>query len=262
LDDCNWDLLAIIANLDASGGDVSNKLSLGETLFTGNGAAGTATIVYPRAKGNITFISGQSEDAALVNWRFRDQANMQNWTGGTVFQGGQTEACEIDKRIARCNIPVDTGSQLVSTITNAAAKLDGIVLGIGKNGRMPKISGSPFGPLPPGAMWVEGTTAHTSTADTWVQGAVTLPDYTLDRQRRYAILGVAVHGASLMAWRLRGYTGDNAPGSIGGDTDQLNCPVFFDAPHPTFHGKDGFKLETLCSAGDTASAGMYLLLPL
>lgn len=261
---CNWDLLALIADIDASGGDVAMKLSLGETLYSGNAAAGSATIVYPRAKGNIVAFAGQSEDGALVNYRFRDQSYMQNFLGGALFQGGQTEACEIDKRVGRCNIPIGTGGQLAGTMTNAAQKLDGIVLMLGKDGTLPEFSGHPFGKLPPGAFWVEANGTTTATADTWTNAPLTFPDYVHDREKHFKILGAVFEGATMLAWRFRFKTGpdvENCPGFIGGDTDQLNCPVYF-SHCPEYVGDNPPSIEILCSAGDTAQVGMILLAPI
>jgi hypothetical protein len=258
---CGWDLFAFAVNLDGSGGDASTKMAAGETLFTGNAAAGSATVVYPRAPGNITAFTGVSEDGALVNYRVRDQANMQNWLGGTAFQGADAEASPIDQRIGRCNIPLDMGSQLVATLTNAAAKCDGVLLAIGKNGVHPTFKGEPFGPLPPNTFWIEISSGTTATADTWTSCTLTIPDYTFDRHKRYRILGSLCYGATMLAYRFRFKTGpdvENAPGFYAGNSDQLNTPVFFSHP-PEFDGDNPPTIEVLCTAGDTAQTGMMLV---
>lgn len=256
-----WDLLAMVANIDASGGDVACKLSLGENLYSGNGAAGAATQVYPRSDGVITAYFGISEDGALTNYRWHKTTD-PNWAGGSVFLVGQTEISSSGwhQMIARCSYPVLKGDVLEAVMTNGAAKLDGPCFIIGYGGK-PKVSPEPFGDIPEGAVWYEVTTAHTATADTWTAGNATFPELNLKRDKRYKIYGAVFSGATLEAYRFIAKTGDWAgyrPGFIGGDTDLLNAPVFFSEP-PVFEGITGLQIDTLCSAGDTAGYGALLI---
>jgi hypothetical protein len=250
---CAWDLIAFGTNLDGSGGLVAQKLAAGETKYTGNGAAGAATQVYPNEDGAIGVIMGFSEDGAMTEWRVRKTAD-PNYIRSHMFQKGQTERGDLDQVACRVNYPVMKGDKLTCDITNAAAKMDGVLIAIGK-GIVPTLTQSPPAEIPAGAIWVSATMATTATADTWTSGAITLENYNLKRDKQYKVLGAVANGATLVAIRFAPLTGpdsENRPGIFGGDTDQINVPTYFGQPF-VFDGLTGMNGEILCTAGDTAT---------
>lgn len=258
-DGCGWDLLVHGKNLDASGGDVALALAAGEELYVADAAAGTGTKTKPKENGHITGFGAMSEDGALTNYRI-GLAGEEDRMGGSLFHTGQAEGGPLNRLLARCMKAIKVGDRIKVEITNAAAKMDSVGMIIGK-GTKPKLSTEPFGELPEGAEWVEATTSHTCTADTWTKGAIAFPDKTLKTDKNYRILAAVWEGATLQWWRFKAKSGPdmgNQPGSYGGDTDQINCPVYFSHP-PQFNGNDGVDLDQLCSAGDTAAVGMMLL---
>lgn len=255
---CGWDLLIFGTNLDGSGVDVAVPLPLGEDVFAGT--PGTTTKIKPREAGHITGITAQSEDGALVDYGV-GIVGSEDYQSGALFQSAQTEGGPLNRLWARCMVKVEAGDLIRARLTNAAQKMDAIGILLGKGGVKPKISSEPFGELPEGAVWVECTTGHTSTADTLVKGAITFVDKVLGTGKKYKILAAVWEGATLEFWRLRAKSGidmANMPGGIGGDSDQINAPVYF-SHAPIFHADDGVQLETLCTAGDTAAVGMMLL---
>ncbi len=258
-----WDLFSFGTAADYSAGLVAMAITAGEDIYVGNGAAGTGTIMYINEDGHIFACSGVSEDGALAELRWH-KASDPDYNRFNSFFAGQTEMLTLNEMVARLNYPVKRGDSINADATNAAAKFDTCMLWIARGGSSPQLSSQPFGAIPANAKWVSITTGHTATADTWTQGAVTFENYTLDRDKNYAILASVQHGATLYAYRFAVPAGPWAgyrPGCLGGDSDLLLVPTYFSEP-PVFTGLGGLNMQTLCSAGDTATAGALLIQPL
>lgn len=257
---CGWDLLVHGKNLDASGGDVALALAAGEELYIADAVAGTGTLTKPKEDGHIAGYGGVSEDGALTNFRI-GLSGEEDRIGGSLFHSGQGEAAPLNMSLARAKFPIKSGNRIKVEITNGAAKCDSVGMLIGRGSVIPKLSSEPFGELPEDSAWVEATTAHTATVDTWTDGAITFPDTTFDLSHYYYVLGAAWTGATLQWYRLLPKSGPDKqfePGWRGGTTNLLNEPVYWNRPI-MFNPNDGINLDTFCTAGDTSAAGMMCI---
>lgn len=257
-----WDLLVFGTNLDASGGLVAQKLSAGTTTYSGNGAPGAATEVYPNEDGYITGFVGISEDGAMTELRFHITTD-PNYIRTEHFLTGQGEFLSLNEKLGRCMYKVSKGDSITCDITNAAAKLDSVGLLIGRGSSKPKLYSEPPQEIPEGAMMVSATAAITCTADTWTYGDISFENYALRRDKTYTIYGASLDGATLQFGVFAAKTGPWAPyrpGIIASDDNAAQCAVFQYFSEPiTFEGMTGLQLGAFASAGDTAQAITFLI---
>lgn len=249
------------SSADRSAADVALPICAGETSVVGNGVAGTGTAWYPKFNGNIVQAFCNSETAAAVDIRFRKLSDpYYNHLFSTHLQSDPIRTQSINN----CAYPVTTGDSIASEGTNAGAVLDILGLYLSTT-NSPAVSPIPPAALPAGARIVEATSATTMVADTVTEGQLTWVDFTPERDRKYKILGMSAHGATLLSARLKYIEGpyeSYRPGVIAADTSTGLEYMMFYGDFGEFIGQTPPNFEGVAVAGDTAQVFRFVIVPM
>lgn len=259
-DGCGWSLFCFGSSADRNAALTALPIMLGEDLITGNGNSGTGTQMYIREDGVIIGIASVAETAVSLQMRVKT-TNQPDYIRSSKFTKIQTTAYTYPF-IGRTHYCVKKGESLVADEQNAGAKLCALGVFLVEGGKNPNISeGFPAGGLPPGTIMAQFVATGTHIADSWgpVMQCV-FSNYVLDANKTYKIVGMSAHSATGYAHRLRFYTGadkNNAPGVMGGDTEQISHMIFGD--FGSFTGLTGVGIQTVAEAADATTTGTLWL---
>lgn len=214
------DLIAFGSADDKSGAAALFQMLMlvGETHYSGNGAPGTATQIYPKQDSVLFGHFTGDETAAAVEYRIHT-TNDPDWMRA---DNTRLQTTPFDRAINRCMYPLRTGEAIEAQLTNAGAVFNGIGMLIAKKAGDEIYSFEPPpGWLKPGDKYVEASATFTHVADAWAEGTITWTNFVLDRNKKYKIVGMMGHSATGWATRLRHVAGPNVndrPGVPLGDT--------------------------------------------
>lgn len=250
----------VFGSAAARNGLTAVPVCAGETAYAANGISGTGTLVFMKEDGWI-FNAGWITAAIANSDQFRFHVTTDpDWNYfDNVFAVDQTSAvAPFDMRMARMHYGVRKGEQLtVECDNNNNNQAEHIGLNIMKGDKPPYYSSQPPANLPPGVEIVMATSAHTHTANTWTEGALTFTNYNLDRNKSYKIWGACVTGATLYWARFAALEGEyrgHYPGLPGADIAAGTfAPFVWSDDFPTFSGLNGINVQNLSSGADTAT---------
>jgi hypothetical protein len=259
-DGCGWSLFAFGKSADRNAALTALPIMANEDLVTGSGNSGVGTQLYVREDGNIFAIASVAETAVSLQLRVKT-TNQPDYIRSSRCTKIQTAAYQVGF-LGRCHYGVKRGESLVADEQNAADKLCCLGIFMAEGGKTPSILEShPVNGLPAGTIMAQFTATMTHVADSWSPIAqCVFSNYVLDTTKKYKIVGMSANSATGYAHRLRFYTGAdkaNAPGVMGGDTEQISQVLFGD--FGTFEGLTGVGIQTVAEAADATTTGTLWL---
>jgi hypothetical protein len=258
-DGCGWSLFAFGKSADRNAALTALPIMASEDLITGNGVAGVGTQMYVREDGVIFAIASVAETAVSLQMRVKT-TNQPDYIRSSKFTKIQT-AVYPQALLGRVHYGIKKGESLVADEQNAGDKLCCLGVFIAEGGKNPSIHEGTAPPLPAGTIMAQFTATMTHVADSWSPIAQCIfSNYVLDTTKKYKIVGMSAHSATGYAHRLRFYTGadkGNAPGVMGGDTEQISQSIFGD--FGSFEGLTGVGIQTVAEAADATTTGTLWL---
>jgi len=261
------DLIAFGVSADHSGAAaLSNVVILAnETTYSGNGAPATGTQIYPKKDGYIFGHFSGDETAAQVEYRLHT-TNDPDWMRA---DNTRLQTTPFKDAINRCMYPIKTGEAIEVQNTNGGAVFSGNAILIAKKqGDDIYDIGNPRpGWLKPGDVYVEATATATFIADSWGPGngaTITWTNFTLDRNKKYQIVGMMGHSATGWAARLKFINGPNVddhPGvPLGDSAGTVPQHVMIYADFGTFDGMNPPLLEASTVSGADAAVELHFII--
>lgn len=233
-------------------------VAAGELNFpVGGGAPGVGTQVYPKGNAIIRGVLCITEAIAnLTEYRWHKTTD-PNWTLDQFHKADQTADWVFDTLFGHCNYPIQKGDTLILEAANGNnAQGDWFAAFVDALGQA-RISGSPFGPIPANAQWVDFDSDTNSVADTITRTAIQPDDYNLERDATYTVWAGRCQMATGVFARLVSLTSDDRPMIPVSDTEICGGPVYWAPYGLKFTGLQGLYAEVL-SAG--AEASLFSLL--
>lgn len=258
------DLIAFGSSADRSGAAALTNLPilLGETTYPGNGVPGTGTQIYPKQDSYMFGFFAGDETAAAVEDRLHT-TNDPDWIR---LDNTRLQTTPFWHAIGRCMYKLGKGEAIEVQNTNAGAVFNGVACLIAKKpgDDVYNVNVPPAGWLKPGDMYVEATATFTHVADSWAQGVITWTNFTLDRTKKYKIIGMMAHSATGWATRLRYTAGPNVddhPGVPTGDTGgTVPQHVMIYGDFGEFDGMNPPLCETSTVSGADAATELHFII--
>lgn len=258
------DLVAFGSAADRSAALTNAPILLAETTYPGNGVPGTGTQIYPKQDSYaFAYFSGDETVAAADNrWHTTNDPDWIRWDNSRL----QTTPWWAS--VNRCMYKLGKGEAIEwqNQTGAAAATFSGLAILIAKKpgDEVYDITTPRPGWLRPGDMFVEATATFTHVADSWAQGTITWTNFTLDRTKKYQIVGMMAHSATGWATRLRYTAGPNVddhPGVPTGDSGgTVPQHVMIYGDFGTFDGMNPPLCETSTVSGADAVTELHFVI--
>lgn len=248
------DLIIYGSSADRSAADVNIPVNSGETQIT----ITSSLYGVPKYPGAIVGAFVNSETAAMVEtWFKKRTAQTRNKLATTHLQTDPLRTQIMNY----LNYPISPADEIEAAGENAGAVLDVLGLYFAQGGEMAPTP-TPPGALPAGAMIVDATGATTLAADVLsAPGAITFVDFVPERDVVYKILGMAMHGGSACASRIRFLDSVRCPGVPAADTSTGLEYMMWYGDFGSFKGQDGIQHQTIGVGADTAQLFKFLIVP-
>lgn len=212
------------------------------------------------AKDNCNVIGAFVISEAIANcdeyrWHTMNDAD---WNRTMFHKADQTADWMFHSLVAKVNYAWAKGEAFQCELDNDnAAQLEIATFLIGTKGGV-DVAGEPFGVPPQGSFWAMVTAASATVADTVTRSALTFTNYSLDREKRYRVLGARMWGADLYAFRLITQDSDDAPGGPGCDTEILGGAVYWKPFGCEFSGLQGLWADFVSEGADTVIGAVLI----
>jgi len=230
------------------------NITAGENNFPSNGT----NQVF--AKDDCRVIGAHVITEAIANcdeyrWHTMNDAD---WNRVMFFKADQTADWNFPALVSKVNYAWKKGEAFQCELDNDnAAQLEILCVNVAvKEGA--DLAGEPFGVPPQGAFWTMVTAATATVADTVTRSALTFTNYSLDREKRYRVLGARFWSADLYSFRLISLDSDDAPGGPGCDTEICGSPTYWKPFGCEFSGLQGLFADFVSEGADTVIGAVLI----